>query len=66
MVSATFTITSPSGLDPDVVHHAEIDDRGAELGIEDAREHAADVVGGGGDGVGHGRSLRSVGGVITE
>ena len=32
------------GVDGDVAHHAEVDDRGVELGIEHAREHAADVL----------------------
>ena len=33
------------GLDLDVVDHAELDDVGVQLGVDDAREHAADVVG---------------------
>ena len=33
------------GRHPDVVDHAQLDDVGVELGIDDAAEHAADVVG---------------------
>ena len=57
VVSATFTMTSPFGRDRDVVHHAEVDDRGPELGIEHAREDAADVVGAWGAGLGVGRRV---------
>ena len=45
VVRATLTMTSPFGLDPDVVHHPEVDDRGPQLGVEDPGQHAPDVVG---------------------
>ena len=60
VVSATFTMTSPSGLTVDLVDHAEVDDRGVELGVEHAREHAADVV------ARLGRRRRSVGGRVRS
>ena len=37
VVSATFTMTSPSGPTRDVVDHAEVDDAGVELGVDHAR-----------------------------
>ena len=37
----------PVGGDGDVVDHAEVRDAGVQLGIHDAREHAADVLRGG-------------------
>mgnify|MGYP003337126696 CR=1 FL=1 len=38
------------GTDHDVLHHPEVDDAGAELGVAHAREDAAHVVGAGGRG----------------
>ena len=46
------------GRDPDVVDHAELDDRGPQLGVEHAGEDATDVVRGRDGAVGRGgRSL---------
>ena len=39
------TVTWPSASTADVVDHAEVDDAGVQLGVDDAGEHAADVVG---------------------
>ena len=49
--------------DLDPVDHAQIDDRGVQLRIEYAREHASDVVGAGrgGIGVGHWAGFRRAG-----
>ena len=33
------------GADPDVVDHAQVDDRGVQLGVDDPGQHAPDVVG---------------------
>ena len=54
VVSATFTMTSPLGADPDVVDHPELDDRGPELGVEHPGQDATDVVRGRDSGSGWG------------
>ena len=45
MVSATFTVTSPSASTRTSSTMPEVDDARVELGVDDAREHAAHVVG---------------------
>ena len=47
MVRAISTLTSAVLVDGDVADHAEVDDAGVQLGVDDGLEHAPDLFGGG-------------------
>ena len=47
VVRAIVTVTWPSSSTCDVVDHAQLDDVAAQLGVDDAAQEAADVLGGG-------------------